>query len=97
MGPMPNQMKTSYDRTSVRLNASNIVMNAGNSKDPEADASTDDEHSAEKDPEEAGKFYNNRSSPYAWGVLVLLLLGRITFGWGRKSLPYVYGFKGEGF
>ena len=45
---------------------------------------------------ESDKFYNNRSSFYAWGVTMLLLLGRIAFGWGRKSLPYVYGFKGEG-
>lgn len=29
--------------------------------------------------------------------MALLLMSRIVFGWGRKSLPYVYGFKGDGF
>jgi len=41
-------------------------------------------------------FYNQRSDVYAWSVLALLLVVRITIIWQRKSFNFIYGFAGEG-
>ena len=47
-------------------------------------------------PDEKALFYDKRSDAYAWSVLALLLVVRITIIWQRKSFNFIYGFQGEG-
>lgn len=65
----------------------------------EEDINSDEDDSSKfekPEPPEEDKFYNNRSNLYAFSVLSILTLLRISFLWQRKSFNYIYGYKGDG-